>query len=58
VQLARQHGRVTVRDVVRITGANRATVRLHIQQLLTADRLVLRGRGRGAWYERVLREEG
>jgi len=58
VALARQHDRVTVRDVVRITGANRATVRPHIQQRLTADRLVVRGRGRGTWYERVLREEG
>lgn len=49
--LVRERGRVTVRDVVTVHGANRNTVKLHLKQLVAGGQLVLRGRGRGAWYE-------
>lgn len=49
--LVRERGRVTVRDVVALHGANRNTVKLHLRQLLASGRLVLRGRARGAFYE-------
>lgn len=51
--LALERGRVTVRDVVASAGANRNTVKLHVQQLVSAGHLVPRGRGRGTWYERA-----
>ena len=49
--LVRERGRVTVRDVVAMHGANRNTVKLHLKQLVAAGQLVLHGRARGAWYE-------
>ena len=49
--LAQQRGRVTVRDVVAVEGANRNTVKLHLKQLVESAHLVQRGRGRGTWYE-------
>ena len=51
--LALERGRVTVRDVVASAGANRNTVKLHVQQLVAAGHLVPHGRGRGTWYERA-----
>jgi Fic family protein len=49
--LVRERGRVTVRDVVALHGANRNTVKLHLKQLVAGGQLVLRGQARGAWYE-------
>ena len=45
------HGRVTVRQAVASTGANRNTIKDHLKQLVRAGRLKKCGRGRGAWYE-------
>jgi hypothetical protein len=36
---------------VKLTGANRNTVKLHLRQLTEAGRLRLQGAGRGARYE-------
>lgn len=46
------HGRLTVREAVALTGANRNTIKLHIKRLVNAGRLVQRGRGKGTWYEK------
>ncbi len=50
--IVREHGRVSVREAEALTGANRNTVKNHIRRLVTAGRLVQRGRGRGTWYEK------
>ena len=47
------HGRVTVRQAVTLTGANRNTVKHHLRQLVEAGKLVQRGTGRGTWYEKA-----
>lgn len=47
---ARAHGRVTVREMVAITGASRNTLKEHFKSLLDHGHLELHGRGRGAWY--------
>lgn len=44
------HGRITVRQAVALTGANRNTIKHHLRQLVTAGRLVQHGVGRGVWY--------
>ena len=49
--LAREHGRVTVREAVAVVGANRNTIKTHLKQLANAGRLSQRGRGKGTWYE-------
>jgi Fic family protein len=51
LRLAKEHGRLTVASAVKLTEANRNTVKLHLRQLTEAGRLRLRGAGRGAWYE-------
>jgi Fic family protein len=53
LQLARQHGRLTLTTALALTKANRNTLKLHFRQLVQAGRLQLRGRGRSSWYEVV-----
>ncbi len=50
LELVRDRSRLTVADVVTLTGANRNTVKAHLRRLVAAGHLVLHGRGRGAWY--------
>ena len=50
VEHAREHGRVTVGDIVTLTGISRNTLKLHFRQLVVKGYLVLHGSGRGAWY--------
>jgi Fic family protein len=53
LQLARQHGRLTLTAALALTKANRNTLKLHLRQLVQAGRLQLLGRGRSSWYEAV-----
>src|SRR6185369_11544070 len=39
LQLARQHGRLTLTDALKLTKANRNTLKLHLKQLVQAGRL-------------------
>ena len=50
VEFAREHGRVTIGDIVKLTGASRNTLKQHFRQLVAQKRLALHGSGRGAWY--------
>jgi DeoR/GlpR family transcriptional regulator of sugar metabolism len=50
IERAREHGRVTISDIVRLTGSSRNTMKQHFRQLVAQGHLVLDGRGRGAWY--------
>jgi Fic family protein len=50
VEYAREHGRVTIGDMVTLTGTSRNTLKQHFRQLLKKGQLVLHGSGRGAWY--------
>lgn len=47
---AREHGRITVRDICKLTGANRNTVKVHLKGLVQKRLLILEGTGKGAWY--------
>jgi DNA-binding MarR family transcriptional regulator len=46
----RDHGRISVGDMVRLTGASRNTLKEHFRRLVEKDHLVRRGGGRGVWY--------
>ena len=48
--LAREHGRVTVAEAARVSGASRHTVKDHLKSLVRQGHLTLHGAGRGAWY--------
>jgi predicted HTH transcriptional regulator len=47
---AREHGRVTVKDMVILTGASRNTLKDHFRKLVENRQLTLHGKGRGVWY--------
>ena len=51
VEFAREHGRVTMGDVIRLTGASRNTLKQHLRTLVEQNHFQKRGSGRGVWYE-------
>jgi Fic family protein len=51
VEFAREHGRVTMGDAIRLTGGNRNTLKQHFRALVAQGHISQRGAGRGAWYE-------
>ncbi len=52
LELAKEHGRLTIGQIVQITGANRNTVKKRLQSLVVAKHLTQHGRGKGTWYGR------
>ena len=50
LELCREHGRVTVAEAAKATGANRNTIKDHLKALTRAGHLEQHGAGRGAWY--------
>ena len=50
LEYAREHGRITIGDMTKLTGVNRNTLKKHFSQLIEKRHLVLNGSGRGAWY--------
>lgn len=50
VEFAREHGRVTIGDAIRLTGASRNTLKQHFRNLVERGHLEQQGNGRGAWY--------
>jgi Fic family protein len=50
LKLVREHGRVSVGDVAKATGASRNTVKDHIRSLTENGHLERHGAGRGTWY--------
>jgi Fic family protein len=51
VEFAREHGRVTMGDAIRLTGGNRNTLKQHFRALVERGYLAQHGGGRGVWYE-------
>lgn len=50
LDLAREHGRVSVAFLTNALGANRNTIKKHLQQLVATQKLVQLGKGRGTFY--------
>ncbi len=50
LELAREHGRVTIAEATRVTGRSRNTIKSHVQALVAKELLVKHGAGRGTWY--------
>ena len=51
VEFAREHGRITIGEAIRLTGASRNTLKGHFRTLAEKGHLARHGRGRGVWYE-------
>ena len=50
VDQAKQFGRVTIGDMLRITGASRNTLKEHFRSLVSQGHLVRHGAGKATWY--------
>jgi len=50
VEFAREHGRVTIGEATRLTGASRNTLKQHFRALVERGTLEQHGSGRGVWY--------
>ena len=50
VEFAREHGRITMMDAIRLTGASRNTLKQHFRELTGRNHLERHGSGRGVWY--------
>lgn len=53
LELAKAHGRLTNGQIAKLTGANRNTIKKHLQALVSANHLTQHGTGKGTWYERT-----
>lgn len=47
---AREQGRVTIGDMIKVTGVSRNTLKEHFRALIKKGHLVKHGHGRGVWY--------
>lgn len=50
LRLAGERERISMRELVLLTGINRNTLKGHLRALVEEGRLVLHGMGRGSWY--------
>jgi len=50
VEFAREHGRVTIGDAIKLTGVSRNTLKQHFRKLVELRHLIQHGSGRGVWY--------
>ncbi|MBM4206819.1 MAG: Fic family protein [Gammaproteobacteria bacterium] len=50
VDHARNHGRVTMGNMIRLTGISRNTLKEHFRKLVENGHLVRHGTGKGSWY--------
>jgi Fic family protein len=51
VELAREHGRITIGESIKLTGASRNTLKQHFRALVERGTLNQHGSGRGVWYD-------
>lgn len=50
LEQAREHGRVTIGDMIKLTGTSRNTLKEHFRALVDKGHLAMHGHGRGVWY--------
>ncbi len=50
IDLAQEHGQVSVANIVRVTEANRNTVKKRLRELVASGYLLRGGKGKGTWY--------
>ncbi len=52
-ELAKDQDKVTIGQLVKLTQANRNTIKKHLRSLVTANHLIQSGTGKGTWYRRT-----
>lgn len=53
LELAAEQGQLSVSQLVELTGANRNTIKKHLQNLVASQQLAQHGKGKGTWYSRA-----
>ncbi len=51
VEFAREHGRITIGEAIKLTGVSRNTLKMHFRNLVERGHLDQQGSGRGVWYQ-------
>ena len=51
VEFAREQGRITMAEAIKLTGSSRNTLKQHLRKLVKEGHLVRHGAGRGVWYD-------
>lgn len=51
VEFAREHGRITIGDAIKLTGISRNTLKQHFRNLVERRHLNQQGSGHGVWHE-------
>lgn len=51
VEFAREHGRITIGEAIKLTAASRNTLKQHFRNLVANGQLNQHGSGRGVWYD-------
>ncbi len=51
VDFAREHGRVTIGEIIKLTGVSRNTLQQHFRASVERGTLNQHGSGRGVWYD-------
>src|SRR5690606_38155052 len=52
IDAVKERERITIAEIVNLTGANRNTVKKHLANLVEANQLTQHGAGKGTWYGR------
>lgn len=50
IEAIKERGRITIGEIVTLTGANRNTVKKHLSSLVSANHIAQHGTGKGTWY--------
>ena len=50
IEAIKERGRITIGEIVKLTGANRNTVKKHLAALTAANHITQHGIGKGTWY--------
>lgn len=58
LKLLREHERLTISELERLTGANRNTLKLRVRELTQAEQISKHGQGRATWYTLQVEEKG
>ncbi len=51
VEFAREHGRITIGEAIKLTSVSRNTLKQHFRNLVANGQLSQHGSGRGVWYD-------
>lgn len=51
IEFAKEHGRITMGEAIRLTASSRNTLKEHFRALVARGHLGRHGSGRGVWYE-------